>query len=89
MDVRHSGYEAYRVNAGGVREAGSAVDEGKPGDRSAVQAEQVEGFVGTIHVCHAGERGTRGLHLHDDGEERQRAGAHQRLQRGIDLVQRG
>jgi hypothetical protein len=50
MDVRHRGRKADRLDARGVREARGAVDQSKPGDRSAVEAEEIQGFVGAIDV---------------------------------------
>jgi hypothetical protein len=86
VDVGDRWHEADRVDTGGVREPGGAVDKGEPGDRGAVQAQQLERFVRTTDIYRAHERRPRRLHLHDDREERQRTRAHQVTKHGVDLL---
>ncbi|OLC21218.1 MAG: hypothetical protein AUH33_02270 [Chloroflexi bacterium 13_1_40CM_68_21] len=65
MDVRDIGGEAYGVDAGGVREPCGAVDQGEPGDRSSVEAEQLQCLVRAIDVRRRAQRRSGLLHLDD------------------------
>jgi hypothetical protein len=71
MDVGDGRDQADRIDAGGVRETGRGVDERESGDRSAVEAKQIERLVSAVHIRGGAEGGSRSLHLDDDWEKRQ------------------